>query len=239
MKNLAVLLLLTLFLACKKEQINGPGNPEILLRETTVNGKTDQSFEYDSNNRLVKENSFSICENNPSDEYLYQYENGKIHKMSSVLRSLYSSTETICNPAAGVHFDALFEYDVQGRISKVVHSGSASVFSYNAAGFIEKQTITSDNGESIFTYEHDASGNIVRETDAQGNVTEYEYDTRKNPFFLMQQKPAFITPFNQSPNNVVKATGNTNFERAFEYNADGFPTQVKETNGLTYLYIYE
>ena len=238
MKNLVPFLLLIVVSGCKKEQLAGPGDP-FLIREITVNGKTDQVFEYNAENLLVKENVFSLCENNPSDELRYTYVNGRVDKMNSVIRSLYSSTESICNPATGIHHELSFEYDDQQRISRVIQSGSVTEFAYNAAGFIEKQTIGYNGSAYVFTYEYDGNGNIIRETDSEGKTTFYEYDNGKNPFYLIGQRPAFVSPFNKSPNNVIKATGNQQFERQLTYNADGLPAQVTETNGLIYVYHYQ
>src|SRR5690606_24157754 len=91
----------------------------LLLKQVTVNGKINQSFEYNENRQLLKENFFGLCTSNPQDEYEYTYENKKLIKVESVMRSYFSSTLAICDPLKGVQSEETFVYDEKGRISKV------------------------------------------------------------------------------------------------------------------------
>lgn len=45
------------------------------------------------------------------------------------------------------------------------------------------------------TFKYDASGNLVETTDSQGNITQYEFDNKINPYFLMKRSPDVLITF--------------------------------------------
>ncbi len=152
---------------------------------------------------------------------------------------MYSSTSAICNPDLGVKSTLTFDYDATGRIIKVTGPNSYWQFTYNARGLVEKQVV---DGNSQFTqlFEYDTRGNLVKHTDYAGAVITYQYDNNINPFYAMKLRPAFITPFYISPNNVISGDGGSGFTRQFKYNGAGLPLSVTEsTNGRTYYFHYQ
>ncbi|MFN8357020.1 MAG: hypothetical protein U0Y10_21380 [Spirosomataceae bacterium] len=236
MKNFLLLLVLLALVGCKK-------NEEIIrnsqfLKQITARGKPFQTFEY-TGNLLVKENVFGVCEKSPADEYFYTYQGVTLSKLQSVLRSIYSSTVTMCNPASpGELSEETFEYDSQNRLIKVSRQKSYTLYSYNAQGQVEKLTLYGGTNPLTTSFKYDAKGNIIETTDYSGYVTQYEYDDKINPFYLINQKPSWISPFNKSPNNITKIIGSQgNYVRNFTYNALGLPSEMEE-NGQTYYFEY-
>jgi YD repeat-containing protein len=169
------------------------------------------------------------------DEYVYSYKDGRLEKVNSVVRGLYSSMAAMCDPASGLHTEEVFSYDNSGRISKVTRPASTTDYIYNQQGFLSKRLIGSGTNNS-FEYVYDSKGNVIKETDPQGRITEYEYDSAPNPFY--QHRPNLATPFTVSPNNIIKVKGAGSFVRKFEYKSN-MPVRVLEDNGLTYEYHYK
>jgi YD repeat-containing protein len=241
MKKLVLIFLVTINLGCKKESVQ-PSTPGKRLISLTLNNRSYITFEYQKG-LLVKENSFSFCETNPSDEYAYEYTDGQLSKMKTTTRSIYSSTSALCNPALGLKGEEVYAYNGQGKIVKVTRktdniSGITTEYTYNLRGLIAKQTIIGEQHSLVTTFEYDNKGNLVKETDDDGQIAYYVYDDKVNPYYLMNQRPAWVSAFNKSPNNVIKATGRYNFTRTFKYDSAGYPTEVSEDNGFTYKFNY-
>ena len=239
MKNFIAILFIIFFnIGCNKE--DGQNNSNVLLSRIMENGKVYQSFEYNNIGQLVKEKFYGMCEQNPSDEYMYLYKGSKVDTLRSVIRSIYSSTSAICNPAIGVQYLAVFEYDNQGRMSKIIKGNNTTSFIYNAQGFIEKQVISGGGNNYISTYKYDTKGNLTEQTDGQGNVTGYEYDNKRNPYYLIRQHPDIITAFVVSQNNVVKINyaGGSHIIK-YEYNGLNLPVKMFDSNGSTYQFVYQ
>ena len=236
MKRFLPLLLLIAVLGCKKST-----NDSLLLRKIETASIVYQTFEYNAQGKLAKENSyFSMC-STPVDEHTYIYNNGKLDKIQSRLRSLYSSTQTMCNPASGITSEEQYEYDNHGRILKVTRPGASyTVFTYDSRNRVAKHVLYLPSGvaHDSTTYDYDARGNISQVSDNQGQVTNYTYDNKRNPFYRIGQKPGWISAFNSSPNNVLKATGSLAFERKILKYVYDYPTLVEE-NGVVYTYVYQ
>ena len=234
--------LFALFLAgCKKEDMKDGSSVRLQFVKTA--GKIVESFEYNAAGMLTKENRFWFCESTPTDEFTYIYNGAKPDTIKSLIRSLSSSSTSLCDPAYGAYSYAVIDYDNQNRIRKSTQSnGSITSFFYNSNGFIEKQTITYPSGSNAvaISYTRDAKGNLIEETDAQGSTTRYEYDDKPNPYYSIKKFTDVITAFYNSPNNVVaiKSTTNTSIFR-YEYNRAGLPVKMFEPNGATYEFMYQ
>lgn len=236
MKNLALILLTIFALACNKSTTPTPIVGKRLTSITREN-KPYLTFEYQKD-LLVKENYYSFCENNPADEFTYEYKGGQLSKIRTTMRSIYSSMTALCNPEGGMKLEEAFTYNSKGQITKIFKSDSNIEFEYNARGLVTKQTITGGSTPMESTYEYDSRGNIIKEKNFYGGTTYYTYDDKINPYYTINQRPNWISAFNKSPNNVLKATGSYTFERSYKYDADGYPTEIKEDNGFTYKYNY-
>ena len=245
MKNLAIILLIAISFGCKKESA-GPNGPSVQgkkLISITTNNKLNHSFQYEKD-LLVKENFFSFCETNPTEEFSYEYQNSKLSMIKTTSRMMYSSTAALCNPSLGLKAEEIFEYNNAGKIMKVTRKtesavGSTTEYFYNSKGLIEKEILLWGPNSLTTTFEYDSKGNLIKQIDPDGQIAYYEYDNKINPYYLINQRPAWISAFNKSPNNVIKATGRYNFTRTFKYDAEGYPTEVSEDNGFTYKYNYE
>lgn len=240
MKKIAILCLIVLGVACKKNEVDtGTQSLGKRLVSLTANNKPQYTFVY-KNNLLTKENYFGFCETNPTDEYSYEYKGNLLYKITMKSRSLYSSTLALCNPEMGVLSEEIFEYDKTGKLVKISRLNDVvTEFVYDTKGRVEKQLIKNGQNTSVTTFEYDARDNIVQLNNPDGSVVIYEYDNHPNPYYYMNQRPGWISAFNKSPNNVIKATGGSNFTRVFTYAVDGFPEKVLENNGISYTYNYE
>jgi hypothetical protein len=210
------------------------------LVQVKVNDRIEQSFEYNSD-RLTKEFFFDTsCPNHPADQFLYIYRNDRLNKLEMTLHGFYSNSSVPCHSKAGVSYDEFFKYDETGRIIRISRKNSYSVFEHDADQRITKELLYLSNGtlKNWRTFSYDAKGNLILEIDSNGNKTEYEYDDKPNPFYTMTQRPQWISPFNKSPNNVIRATGYIKFERTLTYNAEGLPVEILETDGRVYVYGY-
>jgi len=238
MKSFTMVLITTATLfACTKENEQ---ESQLRLRKITVNGKTHENFEYTDNGQLKKDDSYGFC-TVPSDEFTYVYKNKRLDSIKSILRGLYSSSAAVCNPLMGFHSYAAFEYDNQGRINKIKKENSTTEYAYNSSAQVEKQTING-GGANLYvsTFKYDIKGNLIETTDGQGNITHYEFDDKKNPYFLMKRKPDVLIAFYVSPNNVVKIipSGGAAVEIRYEYNLLDLPAKMFDPNGLTYTFVY-
>ncbi len=237
--NKSILFLCLILLACEDEPMDHSSKGQ--LSQITVNGKINSSFEY-KNGLLTKENFFWSCESTPTEEYMYDYQNELVKKFTLITRSFYSNTASHCDPDLGLQYENTFEYDDKNRLVKVIRSSGFTEYFYNADNRVEKQVIHNNSGaitsEANFNYDH--VGNLIEERNFIGDIVHYKFDNKPNPFFLMNQRPDWISPFNKSPNNVIKASGAITFEREFQYGPGGLPVKVTESsNGQVYTYVYE
>jgi hypothetical protein len=243
MKKALIALTFSLLLSCKEnsiDQILTDGNK---LVEIKSNGKTNSTFEY-QNNKLIKENNYSFCDN-PSDELFYEYQGEKLIQVKSISRGIYSNSSKICDPnSEGIRNTDMIEYENNRitRITRTLSTASISTFFYNSNGQVNKH-VTSDKSGKVYaetTYKYDLRGNLIEENGQYGKTT-YEYDNKVNPYYLIKSRLHSISAFSTSPNNVIKANGASNFERKInEYNDKDLPVKVVENNGnLVLEYFYQ
>lgn len=239
MKKIIYTLLLLLFAFSSCQDENEIVSTTGLLVAVKKGDQLYQSFTY-SNSKLSEESFFQDFCDTPLSEFTYSYDDSKLIKLRQTERGLYSSTATMCDPQSGIKAEVTFDYDLSGRIKKVNHSSSYEEWTYNGLGQIAESTLyANDVVRYKTTYQYDSRGNLISITDQSGNETRYEYDDKINPYFLINQRPHWISAFNKSPNNVIKATGASQFERSFKYTTSGLPTEVLEPNGATYFFIYQ
>jgi hypothetical protein len=236
--TISILTLFLFFTACEKDDVSDSSAK--LLSKVTVDNKIHESFEYNEKGQLIKQNYFGMCTTNPQDEYTYTYRDNRLDNIKSVTRGLFSSHTSMCDPTKGVQFIQSFTYNNNGRISTITSTNSVVQFIYNQAGFIERKVITGGTNPQTYHYTYDSRGNVIKEIDPQGNIQQYEYDSKINPLYRNKIHAGVSTPYTMSPNNVIKGTGTSgSFVRKFQYNLFGLPSSVLEDNGLTYVYTYE
>ena len=242
MKEALIILTFSLLIGCKDTSVDQMLMDGNRLIEVKYNGKIDATFEY-QDNKLTKENRFSFCDN-PSDEVFYEYQGEKLSQVRSISRSIYSNSSKICDPnSEGLRNTDILEYENNRiiRITRTLSTAAISTFVYNSNGRVEKH-ISSDKSGKIYaetTYKYDFRGNLI-EQNGQYGKTIYEYDNKVNPYYLIRSQPNVISAFTTSPNNVIKASGASNFERRItEYNDKNLPLTIIENNGnivLKYFY---
>jgi hypothetical protein len=225
-----------LLASCAHETVQRMTRPALMRVEE--NGNPYQDFAY-TGNKLVREVYYSTFCNQASDEFSYVYRKDKVVKMNMTLRSL-QHTLAPCNEKEGLPVQERFRYDRSGHLLKIIRPGSYSILEYDVAGRIIKESLYSTDHvlKSWNSFSYDALGNLVSETSSDGATTRYDYDDKTNPFYVMDQRPHWVSPFNKSPNNVIRATGAINFTRSLTYNSFGLPSEILETNGLVYTYTY-
>jgi hypothetical protein len=236
MQKCAYLVILIAVLSCNKEKDSGA---DVLLREI----KSDfsrQEFEY-NNGILVKEVTYNKFCTTAIDEFFYVYQNQRLNKLETITRGIYSSLSAMCDPASGIHSDEQYEYDSQGNIQKVIRQANYTLFIYNQKGLVVKQVTYLPNGtpRDSATFSYDSRGNLVSESNSMGTGMVYEYDNKKNPFYVMKLKPGWISAFNTSPNNVIKGTGNFgSFERKIISYLNDLPLAVRQDD-VTFAFVYQ
>ncbi len=238
MRNILPFCLLILLGSCSKDAGNATG---MKLESVTMDGKTYERFSYDAKGRLENFDLFGHCTVSPMDEEKYSYDGDRLVKTLAISRSIYSSSTASCDPAGGLRTEKTYTYNSAGKIEKINLPNSSVQIYYNNAGLVERQLID-NNPAYTYRYEYDARGNLVTYTDNQGGVTTYEYDNKKNPYYLVKLHPSIITAFNASPNNVVSGLGSgvVFFTRQFTYNSQDLPATVVESNiASVYTYNYK
>ena len=243
MKKTLIVLTFSLLLGCKEnsiDQILIDGNK---LVEIKYNGKTNATFEY-QDNKLTKENRFAFCDN-PSDELFYEYQSDRLSQVKSISRGIYSNSSKICDPnSVGLRTTDTLKYENNRiiRITRSLSTAAISTFIYNSTGRVEREILSDKSGKTYTetTYKYDFRGNLVEENGRYGK-TVYEYDNRVNPYYLIKSRLHSISAFSTSPNNVIKASGASNFERKVtEYNDRNLPVKIIESNGKILLeYFYQ
>lgn len=165
--------------------------------------------------------------------------------IESTTRSIFSSTSAHCDPEKGLNAIVAFEYDDDGLVSKIHYGYTYRTLTYDNVGRVVSSALyaaVDDQYRSLNEliseeeYGYDSRGNLVS-VDGPDGVTTYEYDDKPNPYYQIRHKPQFITPFNVSPNNVIRGHGFNEFERTFTYHASGLPA-TESSGGLTYEFVY-
>lgn len=243
MQKTLIMLIFSILLSCKESSIDQILTDGNRLVEIKYNGKINATFEY-QDNKLVKENQYAFC-NNPSDETFYEYQGERLSQVRSIMRGIYSNSSKICDQSSeGLRSTNILEYENNRmtRITSSLPTAAVGTFFYNSNGQVNKY-VTSDKLGKIYaetTYKYDSRGNLV-EKNGQYGKTIYEYDNKVNPYYVMKSRAYSVSAFSTSPNNVIKASGEYNFERKFiEYNDRNLPVKVMENNGNTMLeYFYK
>jgi hypothetical protein len=236
MKKVLCFLLVLAIAGCRKDK----DNSNLQLHQIQTDGQVASSFEY-NDGKLVKHNShISFC-TNPVDEWTYIYQNGRLSKVETIMRGIYSSLSALCDPQSGIRTEDIYEYDGQGRLSKVTYSATYVTYHYNAQDRIIKRVSYFPSGtpHDSSTFIYDARGNITQETNSHGNSAYYEYDNKTNPLYSIKWNPGLISPYSISPNNVIRTTGiNGTFERKILSYIGNLPMRIDE-NGTVFTYVYQ
>lgn len=242
MKRLFLLLLVLTVGSCTTQNID-PAIPDGALYQITVNGKIQSSYEY-ANGLLALESLYGSCDT-PYSISRYNYKSGKIHSAESSVRGIYSSLSTaLCDPKGAYDKSTRnFEYDAQGRVTKLLLVHTSVEYTYTPDEVVKHYLENGQPTSRVHYLKYDDQANLIEERTpdpVHGGVVRYEYDSHPNPLQLLEGVYAG-SPF-QGPHNVVKAfdvDGNLLWHRKFTYNDKGLPSHCDEGNGAVYVYHYK
>ncbi|BCL38132.1 putative Ig domain-containing protein [Nostoc sp. MS1] len=142
-------------------------------------------------------------------------------------------------------FTTRYEYDVLGRLTAVVDPlKGRTVYGYD---------------EPVYAYDEEGAGNLIRQTDANGHTTTYEYDALGHRLATVKplgQRASFTydpvgnllsnTDFNgktityqyDSNNRLIKEQFSDNTNVSYTYTPTGKIASITDSNGVT-KYIYD
>ena len=82
----------------------------------------------------------------------------------------------------------VYEYNGEGKVTKITTPRSVTENIYDDAGQLKQKKITADGIARTWNYEYDLRGNLIKETDAEGDKTEYVYLADR----LMTKRDQFV-----------------------------------------------
>ncbi len=117
---------------------------------------------------------------------------------------------------------------------------------FNKSGFITQQSVSPSTGDSyVVTYVRNSENNvsqtwsIKKSQAAKTDKSDYQYDTSKNPFFMLGiDWEGDFSNYAISPNNILKETIYNANDRgvkstyAYEYLSNGYPKKITITRGF-------
>jgi len=260
--------LIALMFACTKEGSDGfysAKNEHI--KSVSTGGKIVHKYLYDHAGNIVEQNCLYYFK-----KYIYD-ENDRLVKVESAMdRSLFSSTYTVprtefmTSQNSTVDSYSLYEYDKEGRLSKIKHyfneTGkgfeyrSMQTFEYEGS-FIVKVNWHAPEGHitQFDVYTYDVRGNVANDKYYSNlfgseeeliSETSYKYDSYKNPYriFSMLGYPGLY----MNTNNIIETSltrhsdvpGFDKYsisETTYKYNNDGYPIkEITEDSEFEYNY---
>ena len=167
-------------------------------------------FEYDDENKLLKQTEYHNNGNPAYTEYLYNNDGALVEETLYFQNEKQSWIE--------------YEYGSDGKITKSIeHNISADdgsqwqieyLYHYDAAGNLIEKTF--DSSGSHFAYEYDDGGNRIRYSlIMQGKNPEFTYAYEYNNMGNITKKLSHSNSY-----------GNLNNTTQYEYNSEGYPSQA-------------
>ena len=121
-----------------------------------------------------------------------------------------------------------FTYDANGRLTKTVGPGSATVqFTYDAVG---NRTKITHEGLSI-NFSYDPNGNLTRITDPQGRITQHTYDDANNLDITTLSDGSTIDRTYNTRNELTRIDYSEELS-PFTFNHNGVGSLTRFSNGL-------
>ena len=184
-----------------------------LIKETDVQGNVTL-YEYD-----LKGNATKVSyPDGTCKTYVYDGRSRLVQETDQLGRTTiyeYSGAGTgvtkLTDPNGNV---TVSSYDAMGRATEVTTAAGTTKYTYTPSGRIA--TVTTSSG--IESYEYDAAGNTISKTDANGNKTEYVYD---------------------SNGQVIRIKAGASDVQDIQYDPDGNIISEKNAKGETTGYTYD
>ena len=182
--------------AATEYRYDGNGN---LIEQTDANG-TSTRYEYDGLNRLIRQIAPAADGSEATTLYLYDAMGNLIKQIAPNQYDPAKDTvdQALTMPGISYTYDAMnrlistispnreglsyIRYDANGRVQKTVdglrYTGNMDasqgiVYEYDGLGQLVKQTDALGN---VTLYAYDVLGRLIRQTDANSNKTAYEYN---------------------------------------------------------------
>jgi hypothetical protein len=258
--------ILTLVTSCSKDLFTNDFIGDFYsIRSVSVDGKTREKFIYNDAGKIYEYQSFYFC-----NKFNYDNNNRLIKQEISVDPNIASSSfpleksELMTSQNSTFTGNYIFEYNSEGRlVSQKNHFKKNNQFEYTSMVSLEYEgdrivkrnlhdatnTITQFN-----TYEYDSKGNVSKEKYYSFlfiSVTEpklisevsYKYDDKNNPFRIYKDmgQPGLYT----NTNNIIESNSVlyedvpgiekfTTSKTTYTYNEKGFPMSVN--NSVEYKY---
>lgn len=261
-----VILISILFASCEKS--GDPivqQNPNGLLARVLISGKPYQEFSYTNSGLIYEEKSwgrYSKYSYNDLDQLVKgeHYCDPALYSSSTYVIAEAQKRKEWANPKKVPRSTTnTFSYSTDGKFAEANFNGangnqSSTKYELNEKGQVSKDVFYNEGKPSGYTdYSYDKSGNLIREKhyfiSADGktrlsNETEYEFDTKKNPYFPFNK---LIFPGrNTNRNNITKETYTLYGEiplgiervqikiHTYEYNDLGYPVKVDGETSYEY-----
>ena len=212
----------------------------------TINGFTSwngwDSFNYDANGRLTYWYYSPKSGSSTSENYQYDAAGNLLTKGSRTFT--YNSANQITN--AGFTYDNngnltcdgiyIYIYNAEDRLTQVKRVSDSSVvatYTYNFNGLRKSKTV---NGQTT-NYSWDDAGNLVRESDINGNtLASYYYDAGGNLVGMRKNNQTYIYHNNLRGDIVSITDYNGNIQAQYHY--DPWGTQISNSGTLTQPFRY-
>lgn len=248
-----VLIILLMVMGCDKNDNNIPSGT--YLTKVIYHQNADQIRHYCYNDQGFLASREFEFDDNITEKFTYQYDNGKLIKIDSY--GITSNTDLTLKHQGYILFDydiddikkatlypglitTAYEYD-NSRVRKIIHPDGYSVYQYDSRGNIENAVLFKDGSEYWKFI--------------------YKYDNKKNPFYNVDPIHDNISGVDlisyKCPNNLtyklfINENNDTISESEFiyKYNPDEYPAlsyelYTSESNGYerdsmhTLIYEYE
>ena len=181
------------------------------------------TYAYDSYNRILS------CTESSGRKTTYSYNKNNITMVSDKVSTTKAydaqgNLLSVTDPAGTI----VYNLAADGQPYSVVAPGNiVTSFSYDK---YRRQTSLIDPSQGTTTYEYDAAGNVAKETNANGKVTQNEYDSYNR--LIKTTTPEFVTSFTYNAKDELTGTSTNNgTSKSFAYDSYGRLITWKE-NGV-------
>jgi hypothetical protein len=267
------LLSVAIFFSCKKEDLStgltSGINPNVsipLLSKVLIDNQSAYEYIYNDSSLLTTEKSkfnFNLNHYNAVGQLVstdYYGNDAVLSCDAQVFQAAMNSSDWVTSATAAKGGTLSYFYNEKAQLIKtsysrpVITSSEYSIFTYDANGKINKQTMFwNDVATGYIDYSYDNKGNLVKEMlynmPSTGvteliTTTQYEFDSKLNPYKLSAK--LLIPGISTNQNNIIKETCTIHINPAqgsdkvqitqntFTYNTLGYP--VTKNGNTSFLY---
>ena len=177
-------------------QLTYDGQNHVISTVSPLN-ETNQ-FIYDGSNNLIS----SIDSLSFSNQFVYDNQNNLVQSIdarNNISKFGYDSKFRLTGSTNGAGDFVTFTYNSDGTLATKVDAGSTNSYGYDSYGQLNSLTYPGSLGGESFV--NDALGDVTSHTDANGNVTTFSYNNRR-------QVTNSVAPGNMTNSVAYDAVGN-------------------------------